>query len=221
MATGDLQDVVNRVNATLPPWFGQDVTPITTGVINAFAEAGKIIYGEYAYSVLQTRIKSATDTFLDLISQDFFGNQLPRFANESDSQFRNRILINLIRIRGTRQAIIQVLKDITGRTPKVFEPQRALDTGGYSLGGWGYGVAGGWGSLLMPYQALCIAYRPINKGVPYVGGYGTSVGAYSTPSQLEWANFSQVEVTVPDSMIYAAIDNVKSAGTVIWTQIQS
>lgn len=221
MATGDLQDVVNRINATLPPWFGQDVTPNTTGVVTAFAEAGSIIYGEYAYSVLQTRIKTATDTFLDLISTDFFGNGLPRLANESDGQFRNRILINLIRIRGTRGAIIKVLQDITGRTPIIVEQERALDTGGYNLGGCGYGVAGAWGSLRMEYQCFCIAYRPLAVGVPNVGGYGSSVGAYSTPSQLEWANPIQTQVSVPDSMIYAAIDSVKTAGTTVWTQIRS
>ncbi len=221
MATGDQQDVLNRIDMLLPPWYGNAETPVTDGVLAAFAEAGSIIYGQYAYSVLQTRIKTATDIFLDLISTDFFGSGLPRLPNESDTQFRNRILINLIRIRGTRQAISQVLIDLTGRAPYLFEPARPADTGGYSIGGVGYCVGGGYGSLEMPYQGLCTAYRPLTQGVPYVGGYGSSVGAYSTPSRLEWANISLLETAVPDSMIYAAIDSVKTAGTTVWTRISA
>lgn len=221
MSTGDQQDVANRINATVPPWFGQDVTPNISGAIAAFAKGGSILYDEYAYAVLQTRIKTATDTFLDLISTDYFGSGLPRLPNEGDAQFRNRILINLIRIRGTRGAIIKVLQDLTGRTPIIVEQERQLDTGGYNLGGCGYGVAGAWGSQRMRYQCFCIAYRPLSVGVPFVGGYGSSVGAYSTPSQLEWTNPSQTEVAVPDSMIYAAIDSVITAGTTVWTRIES
>jgi len=223
MTTGNQNDIFTRIKATYPAnWYGNGATPILDGVTSAYAWAGSFNYSQYAYSVLQTRIKTATDTFLDLIANDFFGNGLfPRQQGESDTSYRNRIITNLIRIRGTRGAIIQVLIDLTGRTPKIFEPARPADTGGYCIGGVGYGVAGGWGSLQMPYQALCIAYRPIGTGVPYVGGYGSSVGAYSTPSQLEWTNISQVTVQVPDSQIYAAIDSVKCAGTAIWTQIQS
>src|SRR5690348_15497588 len=109
MATGDENDVLNRIDTLLPPWYGNQETPVTDGILAAFAKAGSIIYGQYAYSVLQTRIKTATDVFLDLISTDFFGTSLPRLPNESDAQFRNRILINLIRIRGTRYAVTKVL----------------------------------------------------------------------------------------------------------------
>jgi hypothetical protein len=222
MAVGDLADVMQRITVLLPPWFGNGETPDVDGIIAAFAKAGNIIYTQYAYTALQTRIKTATDTNLDLIAVDFFGpTGLLRRTNESDAQYRNRILINLIRIRGTRPAIVNVLQDLTGRTPFIFEPSRPGDTGGYSVGGVGYGAGGGWGSLEQEYQAFCIAYRPIASGVPYVGGYCSSVGAYSTPSRLQWANISLLESAVPDEMIYSAIDNVKSAGTVIWTQIQS
>lgn len=222
MSIGDQSDVEQRIETLLPPWFGDAETPTVDGIIAAFANAGSTLYSQYAYTKLQTRIKTATDVNLDLIAQDYFGpTGLLRRTNESDAQYRNRILINLIRIRGTRPAIVSVLVDLTGRTPWIFEPARPADTGGYNIGGMGYGVAGGWGSIETPYQALCVAYRPLTAGVPYVGGYGSSVGAYSTPSQLEWANITLLETAVPDEMIYSAIDSVKSAGTVIWTKIQS
>jgi hypothetical protein len=222
MAIGDQNDFTKRIKSTLPQaWFGDASTPILNGVLAGYSWLGALMYSDYTYSALQTRIKTATDDFLDLISQDFFGTTLPRNQGESDASFRNRIIVNLIRIRATRQGIINVLVDLTGRTPLIFEPQRPMDTGGYSIGGAGYGVAGGWGSVQLTCQAFCIAYRPNQTGIPSVAGYGVSTGAYSTASQASWANISQVLVQVQDAQIYAAIDNVKTAGTIIWTQIQS
>ena len=222
MATGDQNDVLARIKATYPQWYGSDSTPVLDGLTSAYAWAGSFLYSLYSYAVLQTRIKTATDSFLDLIASDFFGVGLfLRYQGESDTSYRNRILVNLVRERATRNAIITVLKNLTGRTPKVFEPARPADTGGYSLGGVGYSAGGGYGTLLMRCQAFCIAYRPVGTGIPNIAGYFISTGGYSTPSKACYADISQVINQVPDSQIYAAIDSVKTAGTVIWTQIQS
>ncbi|MGC7986177.1 hypothetical protein ACP3XM_25370, partial [Salmonella enterica] len=67
----------------------------------------------WAYAKLQTRIKWATDGWLDMIAADFFGDTLLRKKGQGDSSFRNRIIINLSRGRGTRPAMIQVLEEIT------------------------------------------------------------------------------------------------------------
>ncbi|WP_083615571.1 hypothetical protein [Paraburkholderia sp. SOS3] len=53
------------------------------------------IYAQITYAALQTRIATATDGYLDLISNDFFGTSLPRLTNEPDGDFRARILANL------------------------------------------------------------------------------------------------------------------------------
>ena len=57
------------------------------------------IYALIQYAVLQTRIATATDGFLDLISYDFFGGNLPRRSQEKDNPFRARILATLLRPR--------------------------------------------------------------------------------------------------------------------------
>lgn len=222
MAIGDQNDIINRLKATYPKWYGDDTTPLLDGLTAAYGWAGSFIYSLYLYSKLQTRIKTATDDFLELIANDFFGNGIfPRNQDETDTSYRNRILVNLIRERGTRNGIIKVLVDLTGRTPKFFEPMRPADTGGYGIGGVGYSVGGGYGSMLLPYQGFCIAYRPISTGIPYVAGYGISTGGYSTPSRADYASIADVMNQVTDAQIYAAIDSVKSAATTIWTQIQS
>jgi hypothetical protein len=222
MATGDQNDVFARIKETLPAWYGNSGTPNLDALTQGYAWAGSFLYGSYSYAKLQTRIKTATDDFLDLIANDFFGTGIfPRQQGESDTSYRNRILVSLIRERATRHGIIQVLIDLTGRTPKVFEPARPADTGGYATGGVGYSAGGGYGSLLMPYQAFVTAYRPLSTGIPYVAGYGVSTGAYSTASRADYASISSIINQVTDAQIYAAIDSVKAAGTTLWTQIQS
>jgi hypothetical protein len=222
MAVGDQQDIVKRLKAVLPNgWFSQDSTPVLDGFLSGIAWALALIYSLAAYAKLQTRIMSATDGFLDLISYDFFGDNLPRKFMESDSAFRSRILAELLLQKATRYGLIRALQILTGRTPWVFEPARPADTGGYNTNSMGYGVAGGYGSTLCPYQAFVVAYRPIGQGIPNVGGYGSSVGAYGTPSQLEYANPSLIQGNVQDSDIYAAISSVAPEGTIVWTRISS
>lgn len=220
MATGDQSDFLARLKATLPSWFG-DSSPILNAVLSAFAWAASFVYGLITYATLQTRIKTATDDFLDLLSADFFGAALPRKTNETDAQFRARILVYLFRERGTRGALKTILQSLTGRTPRIFEPFNPLDCGGYNIGGVGYDVAGGYGSLQLNNQVFVTAYRQASSGIPNVIGYGSPEGGYNTPSQIEYANMSMMDGLVSDSDIYDAIENVRPVCTTVWTQISN
>ncbi len=221
MATGTQSDVFARLKALLPRWFG-DTTPILDAVLQGLAYAGSFVYSLWAYAKLQTRILTATDGWLDMIAADFFGTALLRQQNQSDASFRARIQINLIRERATRNGLIKVLTDLTGRAPTVVEPQRPADTGAYSAPNSGYGSAGAYGSVLLPYQAFVTAYRPLSSGIPMIAGYGISTAAYSTPSQGgEYASQSMIQSQVQDSDIYAAIDSVKPVASTIWARISN
>lgn len=219
MATGDRDDFLARLKGLLPARWFDDSNPILYALMNGMAEALAWAYTLYLYAVLQTRILTATDGWLDLIAYDFFGDRIKRGAGQSDAAFLNVIRINLFRERGTRKAIISILEDLTGNTPVVFEPTRPQDTGGYGGPTIGYGVAGGYGSLMMPYQALVTAYRPRGAGIPYVGGYRSTVSGYSIPSRGEYASYSQI-TSVTDEQIYAAVASVKMEGTVVWVRIE-
>jgi hypothetical protein len=218
MAIGDQQDQFQRIKALIPKWFSDD-TPVLDALLRGFAYAKSFVYGLIVYAALQTRIKTATDGWLDMIAADFFGAALLRQSNQSDASFRNRIIINLFRERATRNGLVKVLTDLTGRAPAIFEPQRPLDTGSYGGPLIGYGVAGGYGSMLLPFQAFVTAYRPTGTGIPNVAGYGISTGGYSQGSQAELASMSMIQGAVTDADIYAAIDSVKPVGTTIWTRI--
>lgn len=210
MATGDQADILARIKATLPSsWFATDA-PILDGLLSGFANVASWIYGLIAYAKLQTRISTATDGWLDLIADDFFGRRFLR-GNRSDTLFRQAILAELFRPRQTRQAIIDVLVGLTGRTPQIFEPARPHDTGGYSPGpsgdrvarGLAYNTVGGYGSLLMPYELLVHAYRSGTAGIPSVAGYvgllGASSGLPVMPgySTVSGAGVSTISTVIP------------------------
>ncbi|MFH5067238.1 hypothetical protein ACHHY8_02645 [Enterobacter cloacae complex sp. 2024EL-00215] len=219
MATGDQDDFVKRLKSVLPVQWFNDSNQILDAVLNGLASALSWVYQLYTYAVLQTRILTATDSWLDIIANDFFGERIKRQAGQTNDEFLNVIRINLFRERGTRQAIIKVLEDLTGNTPKIIEPARPQDCGGYNMPNIGYGVAGAYGSLLMPYQAFVIAYRPTGEGVPYVGGYTSTVSGYSTPSRGKYASYSEL-TGVTDTQIYAAVASVKMEGTTVWVRIE-
>lgn len=211
--------VTTRLKYLIPNgWFASALkNAVLTGISNAYT----FIYALLEYLEPQTRISSATDGFLDLIAADFFGETLRRKSGQTDPSFRANILANLIRERGTRRAVISILTQLTGRAPIIIEPTRPLDTGVYGGPGLGYGVAGSYGSLLLPFQAFVIAFRPQSAGIPSVAGYGISTGAYSTPSQAEYADLSFVQDFLSDSDIFDAIASVIPEATIAWTRISS
>jgi hypothetical protein len=221
MAIGDQNDMKARIVALLPQGWFPDSAPVRDALLSGFAWCLSLVYSLIQYAQLQTRIATPTDGFLDLISFDFFGNNLPRNQPELDPPFRSRILATLLRPKATRPGMIAVLTALTGRAPIIFEPARPLDTGAYGASICGYGMAGGYGSLLLTAQAFIKAFRPAASGIPYVAGYGSSSGAYSTASRAEWCSLGQIQGAVTDAAIFATIAATKAEGTEMWVQLSN
>ena len=218
MATGDPSDFLSRLKSLLPANWFKGSTPILDGTLSGIASALSAVYSLAAYARLQTRIATATDGFLDLIAFDFFGYTLPRAGNETDANYRKRIQAQLLVERGTRRGLIQALTLLTGRAPVVFEPARPADTGAYNTNTMGYNVAGGYGSLALPFQSFVTAYRPQSEGIPNVGGYGNPQSGYGVGG----AYVNPAEATgVTDASIYQLIDAVKPLNAIVWTRIRS
>ena len=212
--------VFDRIKSLLPGgWFGD--SPVLTGVLSGLARLLGDAYEFIQFARLQTRIKTATDGFLDLIARDFFGDTLKRRVGEVNAPLRQRILSQLFIEKVTRRGVILALEALTGRTPQVFEPARPADTGGYNTNSLGYGVAGGYGSLALPFQAFVTAYRPAGQGIPQVAGYGSPSGGYSTPSRASYASLNDIVGSVSDEDIYQAVSAASPAATILWTHISS
>lgn len=245
MATGDARDITARLQRWLPTgWFpGQavnadDTVPRVYAQLVSWASALASIWSQLSYAALQTRIATLTDGWVDLAAYDFFGLFLPRRMDEADATYSARIRREVLRQRNTRAAVARVLVDLTGIAPVIFEPARPADTGVYGtlnngisgcLSTQGYGVAGRYGSLLLPYQAFIDAFPPLVSGIPNVAGYGEATypgptlggpGGYGVGA-IEYGDLDMIVGALTEDDIFAAIDSVKPVATIMWTRIDS
>jgi hypothetical protein len=218
--TGDQSDMLARIRTLLPiRWFA-DTTLVLDGLLSGLAWAWSWAYSLLGYVQAQTRIATASDVWLDIIASDYFGSTLQRRSGQTDAAFRLLIQNNLLREHGTRQAIVSAVQNLTGRIPTIFEPMRTTDTGGYAIGGVGYGTGGGWGSMALPFQCFVTAFRPSTTGIALVSGWGGLAGAYGA-GVIEYANQAMVEGQVTDADITAAIADVLPVATIAWTRIRN
>jgi hypothetical protein len=208
---GSVADLFNRLKALVPrSWFG--LAPNFAATLQAPAWALSANYAQITYAALQTRIKTATDGYLDLISYDFFGASLPRATFEADAAFRTRILANLFVKGPTRRDMATVLTLITGATPTIFEPNNPTDSGGWD-GGLYFDVKGGWGDCL-PYQSFVTAYRPIG-GLVSLGEWDAS--RFNFDRNAYWSDEQANGLT--DAVIIAAVEATRALGTIVWLRI--
>lgn len=232
MATGDTKDMAARLKAVLPTGWFPDTTPVLDGLLNGIGSCFSWLFSLIAYANLQTRISTATDVFLDIIGIDYLGTTVVRKAGQSDESWRRRIKQEILAPKATRPAMVQRLTDLTGRAPVIFEPTMPMDTGGYGYSGMtvgtglGYGLAGGYGNLLLPFQCFITAYRPSGGGVAVVAGYGNpstfnyGAGGYGTGA-IEYASLAMVLGQVTDADINAAIASCAADATIPWTRISN
>jgi hypothetical protein len=222
---GTSLNFLQKIKATLPAqWFGEE-TPILDSVLNSMSAGWVGQFDLLSYTRAQTRIGTAFSTWLDLIAWDYFGYRLKRWLWETDDAFRSRIKIELLRDRCTRLAIYDLLRDLTGRPPIIFEPTVPSDTGGYGslisseAGAAGYGISGGWGNLSLPFQVFVRAFRPVTLGVAMVSGWCSSVGGFGT-GQSAYIGLAMNPVQVSDSELYQDVCRTAPAGTIVWMSIE-
>ncbi len=170
------------------------------------------MYSLLSFTQSQTRIATVSGDLLDGASADFFGSRLARIENEPDNLFRTRLQNALVREHATRGSLSAALVTVTGFTPTIFEPARVMDTGAYASPVMGYGVAGAWGNLNLPFQVLVNARRPATTGIAIIAGYGTA-------GPLARANLSQIPGYLSDQDIAATIVNVLPTASIAWINI--
>lgn len=221
MATGDADDIRERIGATLPRnWFGTDV-PLRQAVLGGLADALAWVFAFITYARTQTRLATASEFWLDLYAWDAFGVRFQRRERETDDGFRARIKAELLRPRATRAAIRRALREATGFDPVLIEPWNAADIrGGYGAGRLGYGVAGRYASLRYPYQMFARVRRPTPGNLPGLGGYDLGRGGYGA-GRIAYVGRAVAAPSIPDADIYQTIEQTKTAGTCVWTKIGS
>lgn len=163
---GDAVDVAARLRSLLPTRWFADSAPLLDGMLSGAADMAATAHGQVDYARTQTRIATATGPWLDLIALDFFGSRLRRTGAEADDGFRVRILAAMFLPRATRAATSAAVQALGYGPPRLFEPSRPADTGAWNVA-LGYGVGGGWGSLIMPFQVLVTLPPQLDTGSAY------------------------------------------------------
>jgi hypothetical protein len=220
MATGDTNDLKQRVIRVLPRRWWQFMAPIRDAVIGGLASQAAFSYSQIQYAIQQARIKSSTGPFLDIISQDFFGGNLPRATGETDANFLQQILANLFAPKQTRAAIIEAVEALTGGSATVVEPWNPRDWGGYGIGVNGYGIGLGYGSLRLRNQVF-VTVANASGGIPFVTGYGFPQAGYGAGNGIsEYADIGQVTGAATPDQIFLTIANTVAEGVTAWVDIE-
>lgn len=225
MSTGDSNDILNRVKQVLPKRWFQWIAPYRDALLGALSDRAAWCYSFIIYARAQTRISSAYGIWLDIIAFDYLGPFLPR-NGAKDTAYRALIQGTILQERVTRKGMIQIVTNLSGQAPWVFEPWNTYDTGAYSspntngfkCGQFGYGVGmGGYGSMQLPAQTFMKIYRAVTSGVPTVGGYIDSVSGWGQGA-LEYVSPGTPLNGVSDAIILDAINKTKPTGSTVWTQ---
>ncbi len=210
--TGDTADFASRIKAVLPNRWFPDQSPVLDSLLAGLATAWSTLYALLASIRAQSRLATATGAFIDAIGNDFFAARLPRRLAEADDVYRSRIAAALVREHATRKALEATLLTLTGCAPTIFEPARPADTGSYAGPALGYGVAGAWGNLELPFQVFVTARRPPPAGIATIAGYGTA-------GPLVRASLADSGGQVTDTDIHAAVTAVMPTASIAWTRI--
>jgi hypothetical protein len=182
VATGDSDDIAQRVVRTLPSrWFNQ-AAPIRDAIIGGAADLAAWLYGFLYFVYAQMRLATATGLSLDLIANDFLGLYLRRNGS-NDSVFRAKIRATILQERVTRAGMVSMLKTLTGAEPIIFEPWNTGDAGSWDQGGaaWagaaagtqpggGWNVASGWDINGSGYDITTSTYAASGGA----GGWGST-----------------------------------------------
>ncbi len=224
-ATGSAEDMVARQAAVLPRgWFGAAAwfDPVVGALLAMAAEPAAWMHALAVYARKQSRLATMDGGWLDLFAYDFFGYRIRRRTGQSDDAFRRRIKIELFRQRNTRAAMIEVLTDLTGRAPRVFEPSRPADTGAIGIhGAMGMGVAGAIGTLNRPGEVFLDVFRTPSAGIAFAAGIGVPSGGMGVPSRLVMSDLNRVRGSLTDDDIIAAVEATRTQGVTVWLRIRS
>jgi hypothetical protein len=224
MAMGDQSDFTSRLLRLLPIGWFPSAAPRLNAALQGAAAALSAAFAMLTFVRAQTRVQTASGSFLDLISEGYFAGALPRLQYEADVPYSSRIRYNFTAPRGTRDGMMQMLEQITGNTPIIFQPNRVGDCmclaslanpqaagsgcalnsiadSGYqapyaSFGNptAGAGTLPAWGTLTMPCQVFIIVAPPA-AGLSI---YSTYDGFGSSASPLAGGGGGLVSLAAPN-----------------------
>lgn len=170
------------------------------------------------YAFLGSRIQTATDTMLDLCSQDYYGDALPRNPGESDDSFRHRILAGLLVPKVTEPGLSLLITNLTGKPPRMIQPWNPVTTGAYGRSYYNADSAeipALYAGNQLRFGGGIITSLPQVTAVGAIPVWGYDMGAaYNEYTGVYWrslaANFLR------ESSLFKLISDAKAMGVKIW-----
>jgi hypothetical protein len=231
MATGSIADITSRLQRWLPArWFptqavnSDGTVPRVYAQLVSWATGLQAIWTQIQYTIAQTRLGTSTDGWLDLLSQDYFGGDLPRLSGETDAAFQARIAANLFLPANTPAAIQSAVESVTGYPARLIEPWQPAQTFVWGRSFWGVNTAanpGQWANGNQRYQGLIQCALPAatgSGGNPRFGWgnffWGSGL-ANAVALGAWWTSFSGENGA---NLVYAIVNRLKMVGTTIYVQ---
>ncbi len=217
---GARDDLGNRIRGLLPRWFGSDpaFAPLVEAFIDSAAWALSFLYDLIAFARLQTRIATATGGWLELAANDYLGPSFRRFDGETDASYSLRIRREVLRHRNTRRAVDQVVVDLLGVHPGIYEPWRPADCGGLGTGSFALGAAGVLASRGAKHEAFVTVPFPQGYGIPDRTGLGDPLCALGAPSFGLCDDQDVIGSGAWVADICRAVEGVRPVATLIYLQ---
>jgi hypothetical protein len=220
---GDPDDIALRIRRYMPRWYGRttDPTPVLDALLYGLAAAFASIWDLLTFARRQARLATMDGGWLDLAALDFFGpDGFRRFKGDTDATYRLRLRREVFRRRVTRQAIIDIVRDLTGAEPiEVFEGWDVTTNGGYGAAGClAYGRAGRYGSNGAPNESIVVLPEPQGYGIPNTPGWGSGQFGYGAAgSNFRYVDAGEIVGSGPTKEdIIRSIDAVRAAGVAIY-----
>lgn len=214
---GDFNYFFNRIYGRLPTgWFPDDPTqaPVISSIVAMIAYSASYIFARISYAENQARISTASGLFLDVIANEMLGPyNFPRRSNETDGNYRTRILTEILRTRGTRAAMVSALHDLTGYNPSIFQPVKDAQ-------GWDNDFFDSptmlYGSYDQPYTAYIDVKLPPGTGITFDKSFDTG---FWDDGLLAYGDNSQLQSVVGEQEVFNTIAATAPAGTTILVSI--
>ena len=153
----------------------------------------------------QLTLLTAEGTQVDDIVRDYFGNNLPRYANESDASYVARVVNRMFRPTGTRTAVLEGVKQAIGTDALLLENQRAATAGPWRAD---YDMSPAIGQLAYDTAGV---YDPQTAAGQFAGAYQCLMTVYQPePTSAKFLTRLQ---------IMALITELKPLGTTVWVRL--
>ena len=211
--------MLSRIKATLPHGWAGDTSPNVDSLLTGGATAATLTQANIDAAKLQTRLATATGSFLDIASLDFFGKESPRIPSETDAYFSTRIRATLFKPKVTYEALglaVNAAMAGSGITIATYEygtGVNSIPANSFPVGLNINDALARYGSNLLPFEAM-VTISGIAPEAAILMEDGSTMLQEDGVLAINMENAFSIY-----QYLYNIIMSVKPIGTTVWVSI--